>query len=71
MSTADTINSLQANLTKALVEREDAQAKVDESNKNILAIRNVLAGVQLGQQLADEAAKAAEAAKLAHEPIQN
>jgi hypothetical protein len=56
MTTQETINALQSNLTKALVEREDAQAKIDESNKAILAIRNVLAGVQLGQQLAAEAA---------------
>lgn len=61
MTTSETLSAMQTNLTKAFVEREDAQAAIKIADQTILAIRNVLAGVQMGQKLSAEAAEAAVA----------
>jgi len=61
VSASTTIDALNANLTKAFVEREDAATAVKAADIAILAIRNVLAGVQVGQKHAAEQAAQVEA----------
>jgi hypothetical protein len=48
------VNQLTQALLSAFNTREDALAKVKEADANILAIRNVLGGVPVGQQLQQE-----------------
>lgn len=50
------ITQLNDQLLKAYVQKDNAQAQADEATKQIQAIRNLMAGVQVGQQLAEEAA---------------
>lgn len=54
------VQQLSTALTQALIRKEEAQASLDEANKSIVAIRNVLAGVQLGQELQKEVAAEAQ-----------
>lgn len=54
---SDQIKRIQEQLTQAFVEKADAEAKIKEADKTIIALRNVLAGVVLGQQLAVETTK--------------
>lgn len=51
------IQQITQKLTQALVEKADAEAKVKENEATIIALRNVLAGIGLGQQLAAETAQ--------------
>lgn len=60
-SASQQVQQLTQQLTQAFVQKEEAQAKVAEADKAIVAIRNVLAGIGLGQQLAAETAPKAEA----------
>lgn len=55
------IQQLTQQLNQAFIQKEEAQAKIVESDKAIVAIRNVLAGVGLGQQLASEISAAQSA----------
>ena len=59
------VEQLTQALAQALVEKADAEAKVKDADLRATAIRNVLAGIQLGQQLQTEidaeAKQAAEA----------
>lgn len=48
------IQQLQQQLSLAYIQRDEAQVKVDETTKTITSIRNVLAGIGLGQQLQNE-----------------
>ena len=57
------IEQLRSQLTAAFVRKEEAQATIIEADKQIVAIRNVLAGVGLGQQLIIEQQAAAAQAK--------
>lgn len=41
-------------LVQALIQRDDAQRALDQANERIRAIRNLLAGITLGQQLQKE-----------------
>ena len=50
------ITQLNDQLLKAYIQKDNAQAQVDEANRQIQAIRNLMAGVPVGQQLAEEAA---------------
>lgn len=52
---ADQIAGLKARLLQCYVDREDSLAKVTEAEATIKAIRNVLAGLPIGQQLQAEA----------------
>jgi hypothetical protein len=61
------IQQITQKLTQALVEKADAEAKVKESEQTIIALRNVLAGIGLGQQLAAETAKPAVVNEPAHD----
>lgn len=50
------VQQITQKLTQALVEKIELDAKAKELEQTILALRNVLAGVGLGQQLAVETA---------------
>lgn len=50
------IQQLNQQLTQAFVQKEEAHLRLAEAEKNIVALRNVLAGVGLGQKLAAEIA---------------
>lgn len=50
------IHQLNQQLTQAFVQKDEAQHRLAEAEKNIAALRNVLAGVGLGRQLAAEIA---------------
>lgn len=45
------VNNLNQALVNAFVQRDDAQAKVDEAKLMIVAIRNQLGGIATGQKL--------------------
>lgn len=60
---AQTVDAMQANLTKAFVERHDAESVIKRCDETITAIRNVLAGVQVGQKLSQEQAAPAPTAE--------
>lgn len=55
-SAAQQIQNLTNSLNVAYTQKADAEASVKDAEQKILAIRNVLAGVQLGQKLAAEMA---------------
>lgn len=60
---AQQLQSLNQALINAFVQKEDAQAKLEQANESIRAIRNQLGGIQLGQKvqtdiLAEQAAAA-------------
>lgn len=58
------INQLKESLLQALVEKADAESKIKKCDETIVGVRNVLAGIPLGQQVAAEiAAEAAAGAK--------
>ena len=63
-SAAEQIQALNQALTSAFIKKHEAEGTVADSDKTITAIRNLLAGVQMGQKLQDEvlAEKAAMAA---------
>lgn len=65
VSAAQQLDMLQRQLTQAFVEREDAKAKTEAAEKQITAIRNLMAGVGLGQRLQQEIAPAMPAEVLA------
>jgi len=48
------VNQLNSALTQALVRKVDAEAAAQAADKEIVAIRNVLAGVGVGQELQKE-----------------
>lgn len=48
------VDQLREQLAAAFVEREDAQSAVKSAEEKIKAIRNVLAGIVLGQKLQQE-----------------
>lgn len=48
------IQQLTQKLSQALVERHEIETRREELDKTILALRNVLAGIGLGQQLQTE-----------------
>lgn len=54
VSVSAQIQQLTAALAVAYQRKEDGQAAVDAASKEIVAIRNVLAGIGLGQQLQKE-----------------
>lgn len=59
------VEQITKQLTAALIRKEEAQRELAEAEKTIHALRNVLAGVSLGQQLASEmsSAKSADESK--------
>lgn len=57
------IQQIQQKLSQAFAEKADAETRVKECEKTIIALRNVLAGVVLGQQLAVETSKPVDTAK--------
>jgi hypothetical protein len=48
------IQQIRDQLTNLMVRKADAEAVVEDTSKQILALRNVLAGVALGQGLEKE-----------------
>lgn len=48
------VEQLTKQLTAAFIRKEEAQAQLAEAEKTIVALRNVLAGIGLGQQLQKE-----------------
>jgi hypothetical protein len=49
---------LEKSLLQAFVDKHDAEAKVKAADEKILGIRNLLAGVPVGQQIQKEIAAA-------------
>lgn len=63
MSTAtSTVSNIRDTLLKAYIDKAEAEATVAKSNEAIVALRNVLAGIPLGQQIAAEIAAEAKSA---------
>ena len=64
MTAAQQIEQVRQQLQAAMIRKVDAQAAIETADKEIAALRNVLAGVSVGIQLQREsdAAKAAPAA---------
>lgn len=63
---AQQLQSLNQALISAFVQKEDAQAKLEQANESIRAIRNQLGGIRLGQQVqTDILAEQAQAAQKA------
>lgn len=50
--------SMQARLTQLYIERDNLERRQKALTEEIEAIRNILAGAQLGQQVAGESAQA-------------
>jgi hypothetical protein len=65
VSATQQVQHVTQQLTQALIAKEDARVKLEDAEKAIVALRNVLAGVQVGQQLEREviAEKAAQVIK--------
>ena len=59
---AQQIAAINSELLKAFAQKHDAEAAVKKADETIVALRNALAGVQLGQQAAAEAVPPAPAA---------
>jgi hypothetical protein len=55
MTAAQQIEQINKQLNKALLAKTDAQATIEQADKEIAALRNVLAGVSVGMQLQREA----------------
>jgi len=63
------VNQFNSALSAAFVRRDDAKSAVESAEKEIVALRNVLAGVGLGQQLQQEInAESAKAEKASQVP---
>jgi len=54
MTATEQVHNLATALNAAFVRKADAEATVESANKDIVAIRNVLAGVGIGQDLQKE-----------------
>jgi len=55
LTAAQQIEQINKQLQAVLIRKEDAQATVEASTKEIVALRNVMQGVVLGMQLQREA----------------
>lgn len=64
------LEQLKQQLLQAYVEKDEAEARVKAADEKITAIRNILAGVGIGQQVEAERA-ASVAAKKAEESTPN
>lgn len=54
LSAAQQIEQINQQLTQALIRKEELTSRLEVENKNIIALRNVISGIQVGQQFAAE-----------------
>ena len=54
MSVAQKINEVVTQLNAALLQKEILSEQLEQTNEKVKALRNLLAGIQLGKELVEE-----------------